>query len=272
MAKVAPDALAPPGSVSARVVSESVLLLGGPRALLMQLAHPAVAAGVAEHSGFRADPFGRLLRTLDAMTVISFGAPEEAREVLGHLRRVHDGVRGELPDGAPYHANDPELLHWVHATLVDTVLVVERRYLGVLSDRDRHRYYEESKEMARAFGIGDDVLPPDLPAFERYVRAEAESLRVTDVARELSHAVLHPRVPLVPSPVWEPLRLVTVDLLPRPLREGYGLRWDAPRKRLLRSAQLAVRLVLPRVPRPIRNLPTSARRLRPGLAAAAAGR
>lgn len=248
-----------PETVSARVVTESVLLLGGPRALLMQIARPEVAAGVAEHSGFESDPFGRLVRTLDAMNTIAFGAPEDAEETLAELRAVHERVRGELPDGTPYHANDPELLHWVHATLVDTVLEVERRYLGYLSAEERAGYYRESTRLARALGIPESSVPHDVRAFREYVRREVHTLEVTDTARRLAAEILHPRVPLVPQPLWEPLRLVTVDLLPEPLREGFGLGWDVHRDRLLRGSQAAARLLLPRVPRFVRNLPTRAR-------------
>lgn len=247
-------------TVSARLISESVLLLGGPRALLMQLAEPRVADGVAQHSEFEADPFGRLVRTLDAMTIIAFGRREEAERVLGHLRKVHDQVTGEVPPGIPYIANDPELLHWVHATLVDTVLEVERRYLGYLSAEEREQYYEESKRLARAFEIPDEVVPPDLDSFLAFMDQRSSTLEVSDTARRLCRSILSPPVPLIPGVAWEPIRLVTVDLLPRPLREGYGLDWGAYRKRLLRSSQLAVRLVLPRIPRPVRNLPTTARR------------
>src|SRR5688572_18421392 len=138
-------ALFGPETVTWRVNQEAVLLLGGPRALLLQLAEPAVAAGVAEHSGFEADPFGRLARTLEAMTVISFGTETQARSTLDRLAAVHSRVRGTLPGGVPYSAGDPELQWWVLATLVDTVLRVERRYLGRLDPAARARYYEESR-------------------------------------------------------------------------------------------------------------------------------
>ncbi|HLF99166.1 MAG TPA: oxygenase MpaB family protein [Acidimicrobiia bacterium] len=251
-----------PETITARVVTESVLLLGGPRALLMQLADPAVAAGVADYSGFRADPFGRLVRTLDAMTTISFG-PAAAREAtLDHLHRVHTSVRGTLEDGTAYEANDPAHLLWVHATLIDTVIQIERRYLGYLRPDERERWYDESKLIARAFAIPESLIPIDLAAFDAYMREQAAVLTVSATARELGREILNPRVPLVPSPLWEPLRLVTIDLLPRTYREGYGLSWDRNRKLLLRSSQVAARLVLPRIPRPVRNLPTTARRNR----------
>lgn len=258
-----PGAMYGPDTVTARVVTESVLLLGGPRALLMQLAHPAVAAGVADHSGFEADPFRRLVRTLDAMTTISFGPPEAMRATVDRLARVHSRVVGTTDDGTPYRADDPALLLWVHATLVDTVLEVERRYLGALSPAERETFYLESRRLAAAFELPDAVVPPDLAAFSEYMDDQEASLTVSATARELAHTILHPRVPrvpLVPSALWEPLRMVTVDMLPRAFREGYGLRWDGNRKRLLRASQRAARAVLPRIPRPVRNLPTTARR------------
>lgn len=254
-----------PDSITSRVVTESVLLLGGPRALLLQLANPAVAEGVADFSGFRSDPFGRLVRTLDAMNAISFGAPEAREATLAHLERVHRGVTGTLPDGTTYEASDPALLFWVHATLIDTVIQIERRYLGYLRPDERAQWYEESKLIARAFRIPDDVIPADLDAFALYMQSEFAALEVTPTARELARAILNPRVPLVPSPLWEPMRMITVDLLPRELRVGYGLPWDRNRKFVLRSSQVAARLVLPRIPRPVRNLPSAARRTRRNL-------
>lgn len=255
MKGIASGALFGPETVSWRVLQESVLLIGGPRALLMQLAHPKVAAGVAEHTDFPADPFGRLRRTLEAMTTISFGSRRQARTALARIKGVHERVAGALIDGEQYRADDPELLLWVHATLIDTVLEVERRYLGRLAAPGREAFYEESRDLARAFEIPSALVPPDLEMFRGYVGEQVRALEVGDVARELARSILHPPVPLLPAPLWEPLRLVTVDMLPRPLREGYGLRWDANRKRLLLASQLVSRLLLPRVPAFVRTFP-----------------
>lgn len=257
--RIAADALLPEGTLAAALHREAILLLGGPRALLMQLAHPAVAQGVAEHSDFRADPFSRLRRTLEVMTTISFAPRPVATATLAGLRAVHDRVEGTLPDGRPYHANDPELLLWVHATLVDTVLEVERRYLGRLGRGERAAYYAETVRLARAFEIPDALIPADLSAFDAYMADQVATLEVSDTARDLAHAVLHPPVPFLPSQVWEPLRLVTVDMLPRRVREGYALGWDGRRKRVLRAAQAGMRAVLPRLPELVRRLPSRAR-------------
>src|SRR5205085_5742513 len=109
-----------PGSLTWRVNREGVLLLGGGRALLLQVAHPLVAAGVAQHSNYREDPFGRLFRTLDTVTTIVFGATPDAHEAAARLRRIHERVKGVADDGTPYQATDHDLIMWVHATLVDT--------------------------------------------------------------------------------------------------------------------------------------------------------
>src|SRR5947199_9427731 len=109
--------LFPEDAVIRRVDGEGVLLLGGGRALLMQLAHPQVAAGVADHSGFASDPFGRLRRTLEATYTIVFGSEEEADLVARQLWAVHERVTGP-----GYHANEPELLLWVTANLIETAM------------------------------------------------------------------------------------------------------------------------------------------------------
>ena len=137
------DGLFGPTSVTWRVNREAVLLLGGGRALLMQIAHPLVAAGVADHSDFRSDPLGRLRRTLEAMLTITFGTVEEAKRTLRSVNGIHAKVCGTLEEatggfaaGSRYQARDPRLLLWVHATLVDTSIVVYRRYVGDLSDEE----------------------------------------------------------------------------------------------------------------------------------------
>jgi uncharacterized protein (DUF2236 family) len=245
--------LFPPDAVIRRVNGEAVLLLGGGRALLMQLAHPLVARGVAEHSDFRTDPFSRLQRTLDVVYTVVFGSETQAREAAAALLAVHERVRGP-----GYRATDPELLLWVHATLVDTALRVHRRFLGGLSDPDAARYYDETVLLGELLGVPRSVQPDDLAAFRRYVRSMVGSLTVSEQARELAHAVLHPRLPWPVLPVAEPLALLgrqlTVGILPPPLRQAYGLSWDPGRQAALTAATVATRVVLPRVPAVLRRV------------------
>ena len=252
---MADGGLFPRGSVIRRVDGELVLLLGGTRALLMQLAHPLVARGVAEHSGFEADPFARLQRTLDASYTIVFGSAEDARRVARQVRAVHRRVKG---DG--YEANDPELLLWVHSTLVDTALRIHARFLRPLPAAEAEEYYRQSTMVAELLGVPLDRQPPDLAAFRAYVRHQVGTLEVTDEARTLARSVLHPRVPLpapaaaaVGAPLSLAVRNLTAGLLPEPLRRAYGLSWDPARRAAFASACLAARRTLPFVPRSIRR-------------------
>jgi uncharacterized protein (DUF2236 family) len=238
-----------PGSTIRRVDGEAVLLLGGPRALLLQLAHPAVAQAVAEHSDFASDPFTRLRRTLEATRAIVFGDDAEAAAAVEAVRRVHARVVG---DG--YRADDPDLLLWVHAALVDTALVVHRVFLRRLPDREAEEYYEQSTVIAELLGVPRDRQPRDLAAFRQYVADMVATLEVSDTARRLSHAVLRPRVPLAAGPVFGAVRQVTAGLLPPRVRAGYGLSWDPARGAALAAVALASQAVLPRVPRPLRVL------------------
>jgi uncharacterized protein (DUF2236 family) len=247
MAGILPD-----DSIMRRVGGEVVLLLGGGRALLMQLAHPSVAAGVADHSGFEADPFGRLRRTLDATYTIVYGTAEEADLVARKLWAVHERVTG-----TGYRANDPDLLMWVHATLTDTALRLHARFLRTLDEDEAERYYQESTVVAEVLGVPRAIQPPSLSAFREYMREMVGSLEVTDTARQLAKAVLHPRLPFVVEPGLVLARELTAGLLPRPLREQYGLRWDRNRKAALLLAGAASRQVLPRVPAVVRRAPAA---------------
>jgi uncharacterized protein (DUF2236 family) len=246
--------LFPDDAVIRRVGGEPFLLLGGGRALLMQLAHPLVAAGVAEHSGFGADPFGRLRRTLDAVNAVVYGTEEEADVAARRVWAVHERVTG-----ATYRANDPELLMWVNATLIDTTLSLHARFLRPLRGADADRFYEESTVVGEVFGVPRDLQPPDLAAFRAYMRDMVGTLQVSDTARRLADAVLHPKLPWPAEPGMLLARELTAGLLPRPLREQFGLGWDRSRKAALLLASAASRQVLPLVPSMVRRAPAALR-------------
>jgi uncharacterized protein (DUF2236 family) len=243
-----------PASEAWRLNREAMLLLGaGPRALLLQLAHPAVAAGVADHSDFRADPWRRLAGTLRSYLTIVYGSTAAAR---GEVRRLN-GLHRDIT-GPGYAARDPELASWVHATLVDSTIAVADAWLEPLSTARRAAYYEETRPVGRAFGIPDALLPADLAAFDTYVAAMLGPdgpVRVSPVARELAEVVLNPPLaPLVPAlavvPPWTYAWTLwpSVGLLPASVRAEYGLSWGA-RERLvsawLVTAWKAWRRVLP---------------------------
>lgn len=242
--------IVPPDGIARRVDSELVLLLGGGRAVLMQLAHPDVAAAVADHSDFRSDALDRLRRTLAAVSTMEFGTETQAREVAEGLRAVHERVVGP-----GYRATDPVLQLWVHATLVDTALRTYSRFFRPLTPDEAERYYQETALVAEVLGVPRDALPVDLADFRRYVRAMVGSLVVTDTARELAHDVLHPPWGPAAVPALALHRSVTAGLLPARLRRPYGLRWDWPGHFALQAATAVSRLVLPRVPGPVRRAP-----------------
>ena len=230
-------------------------MLGGPRALLMQIAHPSVAAAVAQHSDFPANPFRRLWRTLDAMIAISFGDSEQSRRAAEGVGGIHRGVRGSTEEGNPYRATDPALLRWVHATLVDSGLAVYRRFFGRLSAEDADAYVVEMNRLAALMGVPERDLTRDADSFSRYVERMVASVTVSSDARRLAPSIVRPPVPPALRPVARFQELVTVGLLPEALREGYGLRWTVPRQRLLRASEAAARTVVPRLPGLLRRWP-----------------
>ncbi len=235
-------------------------MLGGGRALLMQAAHPLVAAGIVEHSDYGADPWKRLGRTLLALHTVVFGTREQADRTGAIVQAVHRSVRGHLREpvgpfaaGTPYAASDPELMLWVHATLVDTGLVMHEAFVGRLSEADREGFYQDMKTVARVFGTPAHVLPERLADFEEYLRETIASLAVGADARAVRDVVLHPPVPLALRPGFRALRPVTVGLLPAELRELYGLRFGRAQRLALGAAERSARRALVRLlPRPLR--------------------
>jgi uncharacterized protein (DUF2236 family) len=239
-----------PGSEVWRVGRERILLVGGPAALLLQLAHPLVAAGVADHSDFLADPFERLRRTLDATLRISFGDAEQVREAAARVGATHRRVQGTLlagvgpfSAGTPYRASDPELAMWVHATLVFVAIKTYELFVGHLSWARRERYYGEAGRFARLFGVTDEVLPGTYRSFLGYVRSmeQGEHLAVGDQARSLAVQILHPPVPAVLSVTRPASRAVTAALLPERIRQQFGLRFGIVQRTVVNAVAGSVR-------------------------------
>jgi uncharacterized protein (DUF2236 family) len=222
--------------VSWRVNAEPVAFLGGGRALLLQVAHPKVAAGVEQHSTYATDPWGRLFRTVDVMAKLAFASREVSAAQARLLERMHRRVNGVTDAGEPYSALDADLLLWVWATLSDTALLMYELVRRPLSPERRARYYEESKLVAHACGVPPEICPPTLGDFKAYFdRVVAEDLRVTAAGRSVAHATM---VPPLPRPIGRvaagPNQLVTAGLLPPIVRAGFGFEWDQHRERELR--------------------------------------
>ncbi len=223
-----------------RVNGEGLTALGGGRALLMQIAHPLVAAGVADHSDFEANAFARLWRTLDAALTVAFGDGEQATAVSRRVTEVHRRVTGRRGDRT-YSALDPELLLWVHATLVDSALVAYERFVDPLTPAERERYYQEMKGFAAAFSVPVEVLPNRLADFDRYLDETVARLEVSGEARRLAGEILRPPVPLPLLPVRQAFGMITAGLLPGRLRAAYGLPWSPAREAALEAAARILR-------------------------------
>jgi uncharacterized protein (DUF2236 family) len=229
-----------------RINAEPVLIFGGGYALLLEVAHPLVAAGVGEHSQFRSDPFGRLSRTLDAMRTIAYGDRAAALAAARGLHRAHARVRGTLAEdagryraGTPYHGREVELVRWVWATLVDAALRVSECFVAPLPAEAREGYYAEQCGIARLLGVPRELVPPSHAAFAAWLeRSVAESLQVTPLAREIAQAVLSPPAGLADG---GRVRLITAALLPPSLREAYGLRYEAPQRARFEALVASVR-------------------------------
>lgn len=255
-------------SMLRRVNGEMAVAFSGPRALLMQAAHPVAFEGFFAHSGAMDAPYERLRRTAMTMDRIAFGTRAEADRATRRVRAMHRRTRGELersagrfPAGTPFAADDPQLLLWVLATLVDSALVVYDRYVASLSHAQRDAYWRDYRVIGRLFGLADDEMPADVDAFDAYMRRmlDGDDLFVTPAARELAvRIVLRPPVPLARRPVREVVNFVTVGLMPSSLRKQYGLYWNPLRSLALRGgAEYAKRVLVPLAPDRVRLVPSA---------------
>ncbi|MCB1255910.1 MAG: DUF2236 domain-containing protein [Microthrixaceae bacterium] len=263
MTRPAKGALYDSRSLAWRLNSRWMVMLGGQRAAIMQVSDPRVAAGVKEYSTYKTDPLGRLQRTMDSMMIIGFGPPEERKRVIDHLDEIHARVKGRTEEGKPYSALDPKLEYWVLATLTDTVLEVDRRYVGRLRESDRERYYDETRAIAHAFGIDDRFIPGDLGEFREYMADRVESLQPSAASREIARGLLQPGIAFVPNGAFAPLDWVTLELLPSQLRERLHLGALSPvQLAAVRGARQVSRATIPIMPKPLTTNPFAFRALR----------
>lgn len=243
-----------PGSLAWRINAESILLLGGGRALLMQVAHPLVAAGVADHSDFTTQPFDRLWRTVGSALTVIFGDTEQWRAAVRRVNAIHRGVVGER-DGVAYSALDPELLLWVHATLVDSSIEAYERFVRPIPRWVKERYYVEMQRMGTAFGVPEDLHPPTYDAFRRYLDSTIAGLEIGAESRWVARRVLSPPAPLVLLPAGLLGGLASVGLLPPRIRRGLGLRWNRWTKLAFLGFATGIRSSLPLLPDRVRRWP-----------------
>nr|WP_249798298.1 oxygenase MpaB family protein [Bradyrhizobium zhengyangense] len=244
-----------PDTVTWRIDREAVIFLGAGRALLLQLAHPWVAAAIAEHSKTFADPIGRFHRTFDIVFAMVFGSLDRAMQSSRQLHRRHSMIVGEMPEtvgpfaaGSRYCANDIPSLRWVHATLVETALMAHDLVLPPLSTEERERYWTESRTFGALFGLTGDDLPADWSGFAGYTAAMAQSdtLTVSPAAREIAGQIFGGARPWLRPPRW--YRALTASLLPERLRTGFGFEFDTRDKSAADNALGWIKGIYPKLP------------------------
>jgi uncharacterized protein (DUF2236 family) len=262
-----PAHLAPKrGSVTWRYAGDVRLLATGAYAILLQVAHPTVGAGVAEHSSFRRDPWGRLLRTLDYTYSMTYGGPELAAATGRGMREMHKRIKGVKPDGERYHALEPEAYAWVHATLVHSIVRGHELLGRPMSRPDVERLYAEWRLSGELIGVRERDLPESWQEFGAYFDAMvAGRLERTAAVDEVLEALSEPTRPglrFLPHAAWRVARipaarqtdLVTGGLLGSELRARLGVPWSRARERELRLLAGASRAVTPLLPRTLRNV------------------
>lgn len=248
-----------PASLTWRIDREAVIFLGAGRALLLQLAHPWVAAAIAQHSRTLADPIGRFHRTFGIVFPMVFGSLDRAMLSARQLHRRHAMIVGEMPEtvgpfaaGSRYCANDIPSLRWVHATLVETALMAHDLVLPPLTAEERERYWSESRLYGALFGLTADDLPADWSGFTAYTAAmaQSETLTVSPAAREIATQIFDGARPWLRPPRW--YRALTARMLPEPLRAGFGFELDERDTRSADNALKWIRRVYPRLPNRLR--------------------
>ena len=251
-----------PGSMAWKVNRESALMLGGGRAALLQLAHPFVAHAVDQHSDTRVDPQGRFRRTFGGVFAMVFGDLPHALASARRVHAIHQRIYGPIEEhvgayerGDAYEANDPNALFWVHATLVDSALLVYERLVGPLRPAERARYYEESKRQAWLFGIPDRAMPATYVDFVAYFdRMCRDVLRVGKPARELAGFILAAPTP-VHIPAAAAFRNFTAGLLPPTVRAAYGFPFGRLEALTLEAGVRATKQAYALLPHSVRYFP-----------------
>lgn len=243
------------------VAAESILVAAGGRAILLQLAHPSVARGVAEHSDFVDAPLRRLVGTLDYIYVVVYGTAAEREAARRFVERAHAPVRADADGDSPaYAADDADLQLWVAATLYDSAMTMQERVMAPIPEQDAERVYREYAVLGTALGMPASLWPATRADFDAWWTTRLSALDVSDDARRLARDLLNPRPP--GAPPWLRLamplaRLVTAGLLDERLRSEFDLRWSPGRQRLFDAVFRVTRVVWPLLPAPVRHLPAT---------------
>jgi uncharacterized protein (DUF2236 family) len=260
-----------PDSISWKVNREVIVIAGWGRAILLQLAHPAIAAGVRDHSSFRGSllsSFRRLHSTVRAMLSLTFGDTEQMIAAAAGISSIHDRVRGHMREGAgeAYSAHDPELQRWVHATLLESIPLTYELLVGRLTVRERDRYCSEAALMEPLLGMPAGWLPRDSAHLDTYMREmlAGGSIGVTDTSRALARAVLYPPQWYLAWPMFRAIQLLAIGTLPTSIRRAYGFGWGARDVRALARWTALLRTSRRLLPPLVREWPMARRRDRSG--------
>jgi len=246
------DGLFGPESVAWRLHADPAMLAGGLRALLIQALEPRAMAGVVDHSGYQADPWGRLRRTTEFVYQTTYGDTETALDACAKVRRVHERVRGfDEVSGRPYSASDPDLVLWIHAVEVHSFVAAYRAYAGRLSDEDADRYVAEMVRVAELVELPPGMAPRSMGELREYLRG-VEGLAITPGARDGMRMIFAPPMPLAFRPLWLVPATATLAILPGFARRMYGLPWFPPATLGVRANVFALtramNVLLPRPP------------------------
>lgn len=267
------------GSITWKVNGEMIVVAGWGRAILLQLAHPAVAAGVHQHSTFRGSllsSFRRLRATVGAMLSLTFGDSEQMITAAARINAIHDRVRGRVPPsvehgrtiqngtGTPYSAHDPDLQRWVHATLLESIPLTYELLVGPLAVQERDRYCSEAAIMEPLLGMPAGWLPRDSAQLDTYMRdmLAGGSIVVTETSRALARAMLYPPHWYLAWPAFRALQVLTIGLLPPAIRQAYGFEWRARDARAFARWTALFRTSLRLLPPLAREWPIARRRSR----------
>ena len=262
------DARSTAGSITWQVAQEAIINLGGARAVLMQLAHPLVAAGVSDHSNYLRDPIGRTEHTYVLGQMLTFGSMTTAHKAARTINRLHSHVSGTLAGdagafarGTAYRARNPELLLWVHATLIDTILLIYPMLVRPLSEAEQNQYYQESKELAHLLGLSPSAMPRTIADLRQYVHdmVYSDKLAATPEARQIARVVLFPPTPRALHPFLLFNLLFTCATLPPPVRDIYGLEWSTSQQHIFDLSVFGIHTLVPRLPMKLRVVPITRR-------------
>lgn len=242
---------------------ESIVVLGGGRAALLQLAHPYIAHAIHQHSTVLSDIQGRFQRTLSTMFAMTFGDRAEALRLARKIYAIHRGVTGEIrgdvgrfSDGHKYSALQIDAMFWVAATLWDTSILIFEATVRRLTPIEKEQYYQETKTFCRLFGIPSGAIPDTWVDFRRYFQdmLTSDTLAIDETARALAQRVLQPTRPSA-QPMYAWLETFTASLLPRRFRSGFGLPTHRGVDVMGRGSLLALKRGLSFLPHGIRYCP-----------------